>query len=188
MSITELNKIHPVKLLIHLVDDDKPIRKLIGDLLKLHGMPNYLELNDWEDPQVYTSFMDAHPEVLPNICIFDMFFKDEDGNRSALDGLDLTRTLMKRAEDKDENAKPKVIMISGGNPSAQVIEEFVNADGYRFIRKRPWDMPGFKKDLLDALNTAVLRTKKALENLAFFDSILQMEYKKLEDYKPPVNE
>ena len=102
---------------ILIVDDEKDIRELIGDILKDEGYAIRLAGNS-------DDCMEAINAELPSLMILDIWLKD-----SRMDGIDILKTV------KRDNPDVPVVIISG-HGNIEIAVAAIKQGAYDFIEKR----------------------------------------------------
>lgn len=126
---------------ILIVDDEKDIRELIGDILKDEGYAIRLAGNS-------DDCMDAINEELPSLMILDIWLKD-----SRMDGIDILKTV------KRDNPDVPVVIISG-HGNIEIAVAAIKQGAYDFIEK-PFNIDQLMVVVSRAMETARLRRENA---------------------------
>ena len=122
---------------ILIVDDEKDIRELIGDILKDEGYAIRLAGNSDE-------CMDQINTELPSLMILDIWLKD-----SRMDGIDILKTV------KRDNPDVPVVIISG-HGNIEIAVAAIKQGAYDFIEK-PFNIDQLMVVVARAMETARLR-------------------------------
>lgn len=122
---------------ILIVDDEKDIRELIGDILKDEGYPVRLAGNSDD----CMAEINAEP---PNLMILDIWLKD-----SRMDGIDILKTV------KRDNPDVPIIIISG-HGNIEIAVAAIKQGAYDFIEK-PFNIDQLMVVVTRAMETSRLR-------------------------------
>ena len=122
---------------ILIVDDEKDIRELIGDILKDEGYAIRLAGNS-------DDCMAAINEELPSLMILDIWLKD-----SRMDGIDILKTV------KRDNPDVPVVIISG-HGNIEIAVAAIKQGAYDFIEK-PFNIDQLMVVVSRAMETSRLR-------------------------------
>lgn len=126
---------------ILIVDDEKDIRELIGDILKDEGYAIRLAGNSDE-------CMEAINAELPSLMILDIWLKD-----SRMDGIDILKTV------KRDNPDVPVVIISG-HGNIEIAVAAIKQGAYDFIEK-PFNIDQLMVVVSRAMETSRLRRENA---------------------------
>ena len=126
---------------ILIVDDEKDIRELIGDILKDEGYAIRLAGNS-------DDCMDAINQELPSLMILDIWLKD-----SRMDGIDILKTV------KRDNPDVPVVIISG-HGNIEIAVAAIKQGAYDFIEK-PFNIDQLMVVVSRAMETSRLRRENA---------------------------
>ncbi|MGV8986379.1 MAG: sigma-54-dependent transcriptional regulator [Cypionkella sp.] len=126
---------------ILIVDDEKDIRELIGDILKDEGYAIRLAGNSDE-------CMDAINDELPALMILDIWLKD-----SRMDGIDILKTV------KRDNPDVPVVIISG-HGNIEIAVAAIKQGAYDFIEK-PFKIDQLMVVVSRAMEASRLRRENA---------------------------
>ncbi len=126
---------------ILIVDDEKDIRELIGDILKDEGYPVRLAGNS-------DDCMEAINAELPSLMILDIWLKD-----SLMDGIDILKTV------KRDNPDVPVVIISG-HGNIEIAVAAIKQGAYDFIEK-PFNIDQLMVVVSRAMETSRLRRENA---------------------------
>ncbi|MFN3847350.1 MAG: sigma-54-dependent transcriptional regulator [Paracoccaceae bacterium] len=126
---------------ILIVDDEKDIRELIGDILKDEGYPVRLAGNS-DDAMAE---INADP---PSLMILDIWLKD-----SRMDGIDILKTV------KRDNPDVPVVIISG-HGNIEIAVAAIKQGAYDFIEK-PFNIDQLMVVVSRAMETSRLRRENA---------------------------
>jgi two-component system nitrogen regulation response regulator NtrX len=126
---------------ILIVDDEKDIRELIGDILKDEGYSVRLAGNS-------DDCMDAINEELPSLMILDIWLKD-----SRMDGIDILKTV------KRDNPDVPVVIISG-HGNIEIAVAAIKQGAYDFIEK-PFNIDQLMVVVSRAMETSRLRRENS---------------------------
>jgi two-component system nitrogen regulation response regulator NtrX len=125
---------------ILIVDDEKDIRELIGDILKDEGYSVRLAGNS-------DDCMDAINEELPSLMILDIWLKD-----SRMDGIDILKTV------KRDN--PDVPVVISGHGNIEIAVAAIKQGAYDFIEK-PFNIDQLMVVVSRAMETSRLRRENS---------------------------
>ena len=126
---------------ILIVDDEKDIRELIGDILKDEGYAIRLAGNS-------DDCMDQINAELPSLMILDIWLKD-----SRMDGIDILKTV------KRDNPDVPVVIISG-HGNIEIAVAAIKQGAYDFIEK-PFNIDQLMVVVARAMETSRLRRENA---------------------------
>ena len=126
---------------ILIVDDEKDIRELIGDILKDEGYAIRLAGNS-------DDCMAQINEELPSLMILDIWLKD-----SRMDGIDILKTV------KRDNPDVPVVIISG-HGNIEIAVAAIKQGAYDFIEK-PFNIDQLMVVVARAMETSRLRRENA---------------------------
>ena len=126
---------------ILIVDDEKDIRELIGDILKDEGYAIRLAANS-------DDCMEAINTELPSLMILDIWLKD-----SRMDGIDILKTV------KRDNPDVPVVIISG-HGNIEIAVAAIKQGAYDFIEK-PFNIDQLMVVVSRAMETSRLRRENA---------------------------
>jgi two-component system, NtrC family, nitrogen regulation response regulator NtrX len=126
---------------ILIVDDEKDIRELIGDILRDEGFPVRLAGNSDEA-------MAEINEDPPSLMILDIWLKD-----SRMDGIDILKTV------KRDNPDVPVVIISG-HGNIEIAVAAIKQGAYDFIEK-PFNIDQLMVVVSRAMETSRLRRENA---------------------------
>ena len=126
---------------ILIVDDEKDIRELIGDILKDEGYAIRLAANS------DTCMAEINAE-LPSLMILDIWLKD-----SRMDGIDILKTV------KRDNPDVPVVIISG-HGNIEIAVAAIKQGAYDFIEK-PFNIDQLMVVVARAMETSRLRRENA---------------------------
>ena len=126
---------------ILIVDDEKDIRELIGDILKDEGYAIRLAGNS-------DDCMEAINTELPSLMILDIWLKD-----SRMDGIDILKTV------KRDNPDVPVVIISG-HGNIEIAVAAIKQGAYDFIEK-PFNIDQLMVVVSRAMETSRLRRENA---------------------------
>ena len=126
---------------ILIVDDEKDIRELIGDILKDEGYAIRLAGNS-------DDCMEAINAELPSLMILDIWLKD-----SRMDGIDILKTV------KRDNPDVPVVIISG-HGNIEIAVAAIKQGAYDFIEK-PFNIDQLMVVVSRAMETSRLRRENA---------------------------
>ena len=126
---------------ILIVDDEKDIRELIGDILKDEGYAIRLAGNS-------DQCMDEINAELPALMILDIWLKD-----SRMDGIDILKTV------KRDNPDVPVVIISG-HGNIEIAVAAIKQGAYDFIEK-PFNIDQLMVVVARAMETSRLRRENA---------------------------
>ena len=126
---------------ILIVDDEKDIRELIGDILKDEGYAIRLAGNS-------DDCMAAINEELPSLMILDIWLKD-----SRMDGIDILKTV------KRDNPDVPVVIISG-HGNIEIAVAAIKQGAYDFIEK-PFNIDQLMVVVSRAMETSRLRRENS---------------------------
>ena len=126
---------------ILIVDDEKDIRELIGDILKDEGYPIRLAGNSDEA----MAEINSDP---PSLMILDIWLKD-----SRMDGIDILKTV------KRDNPDVPVVIISG-HGNIEIAVAAIKQGAYDFIEK-PFNIDQLMVVVSRAMETSRLRRENA---------------------------
>lgn len=139
-----------LNILTYVLEDDEDIIVLLDHLFKLNGFVDYLFFKE------SGHFVKAMNERV-HICVIDYYLP------GPLNGIDVMKVVL------SQNPWCKVIMISGqDNPN--VIEEFVNNDGFRYVSKRS---ANYEANLVSYIQQAIALIKKQIEMHEEFKSVYE---------------
>src|SRR3990167_1171698 len=126
---------------ILIVDDEKDIRELIGDILKDEGYTIRLAANSDD----CMAEIDAEP---PSLMILDIWLKD-----SRMDGIDILKSV------KRDNPDIPIVIISG-HGNIEIAVAAIKQGAYDFIEK-PFNIDQLLVVVSRAMETARLRRENA---------------------------
>lgn len=157
-EVHEMNARYPLNLLIDIVDDDRDwvVEKVVTRLRTL-GLE---KVRIFHDPMEYSEQLKIEPSLLPHLAIFDLNL-----DSPHINGIDLT--IMVTTRTRRRRIKAKVIMISGTR-NDRIKEEFINADGWRWLDK---DRDDFELKLTEFISDAVEEFWWAMEEKKFIDDL-----------------
>lgn len=139
-----------LNILTYVLEDDEDIVELLDRLFKLNGFIDYLFFTDSK------KFV-ANLNERVHICVIDYYLQ------GPLNGIDVMKVVL------SQNPWCKVIMISGqDNP--EVITDFVNHDGFRYVSKKSKD---YTKHLVDYMQLAIALIKRQIDMHEEFKSVYE---------------
>lgn len=129
-----------LNILTYVLEDDEDIIAILDNLFKLNGFVDYMFFKE-------SNHFVKNLNERVHICVIDYYLP------GPLNGIDVMKIVL------SQNPWCKVIMISGqDNPN--VIVEFVNNDGFRYVCKRSDD---YTAQLVTYMQQAIAIIKKQID-------------------------